>query len=98
MQSVKMEQQCWDQWADIYWRDTKREDLAPIQQVWMNGAERDGTLSLMCVAECGRQCEECVYACVNLFTYAYAVCVCIHVINIMTVYIILLCTSINFME
>ena len=31
---------------------------------------------MMCVAaECGRQCEECVYACVNLFTCVYAVCV-----------------------
>ena len=51
----------------------------------------------MCVAECGRQCEECVYACINLFTYVYEVCVCVHVI-IMTVHVILLCTSINFME
>ena len=38
-------------------------------------------------------CEECVCACVNLFTCVYAVCVCMHVI-IVTVYIILLCTSI----
>ena len=38
-------------------------------------------------------CEECVCARINLITCEYVVCECMHVI-IMTVYIILLCTSI----
>ena len=58
---MKMEQQCLYLIGPVsrhlLKRRQEREKLAPIQQVRMNRVERDGTLSLMCIAEWSPICS-----------------------------------------